>query len=79
MIANVFWVGRLGQIGGIETFIYELAKQFKDYDLVIYYSSIDNKQLKRLKKYVRCIKYNGEIIKCKKFFCNYDISIMEKW
>lgn len=62
---------------GIETFIYELAKQFSDYDLVIFYKTIDIYQLNRLKKLVKCIKYNGEKIKCKKFFCNYDISIID--
>ena len=77
MINNVYWVGKLGQIGGIETFIYELAKQFKDYDLVIYYKDIEKNQLERLKQFVKCIKYNGETINCKKFFCNYDISIID--
>lgn len=74
---NIFWVKRLGKIGGVETFIYELAKMFSDYDLVIYYEEIDQEQLKRLKQYVRCIKYHGEKLKCKKFFMNYDISIID--
>lgn len=77
MISNVFWIGKINVIGGVETFIYELAKAFKDYDLVIYYNNIPNVQLKRLRKYVRCIKYHGEKIKCKRFFCNYDISIID--
>ena len=62
---------------GVETFLFELAKMFQDYDFVIYYNNIPNNQLKRLKKYVKCIKYKGEKIKCKKFFCNYDISIID--
>lgn len=77
MISNVYWVGNLNVIGGVETAIYELAKMFQDYDFVVYYNSIPSSQLKRLKRYVKCIKYKGEPIKCKKFFCNYDISIID--
>lgn len=77
MINNVYWVGTLNIIGGVETFLYELAKMFQDYDFVIYYRSIPINQLERLQKYVKCIRYKGEKIKCKKFFCNYDISIID--
>lgn len=78
MIDNIFWVSRLNIIGGVETFMFELAKMFQDYDFVIYYNNIPPNQLKRLKKYVRCVKYKpGEKLKCKKFFCNYDNSIIE--
>lgn len=77
MINNIYWVGTLHSIGGVETAIYELAKEFTDYDFVIYYNNIPKEQLKRLKKYVRCIKYKGEKLKCKKLFMNYDISIID--
>ena len=77
MINNVYWVGRLNVIGGVETAMYELAKIFTDYDFVIYYNYIPENQLRRLRKLVRCVKYNGETIRCKKFFCNYDISIID--
>lgn len=77
MINNIYWVGKLHIIGGVETAIYELAKQFTDYDFVIYYNNIPAEQLMRLKKYVKCVKYNGEKLKCKKLFMNYDISIID--
>ena len=77
MINNIYWVGNLNVIGGIETFLYELAKMFTNYDFVIYYNFIPENQLIRLKKYVKCVKYKGEKLKCKKFFCNYDISIID--
>jgi len=77
MINNIFWVNNLNVIGGVETFMYELAKIVKDYDFVIYYNRIAPEHLKRLKKYVRCVKYNGEKLKCKKLFMNYDISIID--
>lgn len=77
MINNIYWVGNLNVLGGVETFLYELAKMFYHYDFVIYYNNIPKNQLDRLQKYVRCIKYKGEKLKCKKFFMNYDISIIE--
>ncbi len=77
MINNIYWVGSLNAIGGVETAIYELAKQFQDYDFVIYYNNIPTNQLKRLQQYVKCVKYKGEKLKCKKFLCNYDISIID--
>lgn len=77
MINNIYWVGKLNVIGGVETAIYELAKEFTNYDFVVYYNSIPKEQLKRLKKYVRCVKYNSEKLKCKKLFMNYDISIID--
>lgn len=77
MINNIYWVGNLNVIGGVETFMFELAKQFQDYDFVIYYNNIPKNQLDRLQKYVRCVKYKGEKLKCRKFFCNYDISIID--
>lgn len=64
-------------LGGVETFLYELAKMFQDYDFVIYYRNIPKNQLERLQKYVRCVKYKGEKLKCKKLFMNYDISIID--
>ena len=78
MINNIYWVGNLSVIGGVETFMFELAKQFQDYDFVIYYNNIPKNQLDRLQKYVRCVKYKGEKLKCKKLFMNYDISIIDK-
>lgn len=77
MHTNIYWVGSLGKIGGVETAIYELAKLFQDYDFVVYYKYIPEEQLKRLEKYVRCIKYNNQKLKCKKMFMNYDISIID--
>ena len=77
MINNVYWVGNLNVIGGVETAIYEIAKSVSNYDFVVYYNNVPKEQLRRLKKYVRCVKYNGEKIKCKKMFMNYDISIID--
>lgn len=83
---NVFYVSNFNIIGGVETYIFELARKYKDYDItVIYKTCYDknmrlaeiNEQIYRLKKYVRVIKYNGEKIKCKKAFFNYETDIID--
>lgn len=73
---NVFYFRYINKIGGIETWFYQLAKKYKNKDIVIYYNAGDKTQIDRLKKYVRVLRYNqDEKIKCKKmFFCfNLDI------
>lgn len=74
---NVFYVSNFNTIGGVETYIYELSRKYKNYDITVVYKTGSLEQIKRLKKYVRVIKYNAEIIKCKKFFCNYETDIIE--
>ena len=73
---NIFYLN-IAKIGGIETFIYYLAKNYKKYDITIIYKTADVQQLNRLKKYVRCVKYNNQIIKCKKAFFNYNMDIID--
>lgn len=59
--------------GGIETWLYYLAKRYgKTHDITIYYKRADPKQLHRLSKLVRCIKYNGQDIECDKAIYCYD-------
>lgn len=77
MYSNVFYIPHFNIIGGIETYIYELAKKYSKYDITVVYNDGDYKQIARLSKYVRVIKYNGTKIKCKRLFvmyrCNLDI------
>ena len=74
---NIFYISNFNTIGGVETFIYELARKYKDYDITVIYKTGDEKQLKRLKQYVRVKKYNGQNIKCKKAFFNYETDIID--
>ena len=67
MVANVLLCNSIGKIGGIETFFYELAKKYHKLDIAIVYISADTNQLRRLSKYVRCIRLTKKI-KCKKCF-----------
>lgn len=73
---NVFYFRVLNKIGGIETFFYYLAKKYKNWDITVYYSEGDIEQIRRLKKYIRVKKYNGEKIKCNRIFFNFNLDII---
>ena len=74
---NIYYFYYLSDIGGTETFLYELSKKYKNLDLTIVYRYGNEKQINRLKKYVRCIQFTGQKIKCKRAFFNYGIDIID--
>ena len=74
---NIFYFYRINKIGGIEAFFYYLAKKYQEWDITIYYQVGDDKQIERLKKYVRVKKYNGEKIICDKAFFNFNLDIID--
>lgn len=75
---NIFYVSNFNTIGGVETYIFELARKYSDYDITVIYNSGSINQIKRLKKYVRVVKYQGQKIKCDKAFFNYETDIIDK-
>lgn len=82
MYINVFYQYNLNIIGGVETFLYELAKLSNAYkrDLTIIYRVGDSTQINRLKRYCRVIKYQDIVkkpIKCKRAFFNYAVDIID--
>lgn len=68
--ANVFICNTINKIGGVETFLYEIGKKYGEWDITIFYNSGDLNQIKRISKYVRCIRLT-EPIECEKCFMNY--------
>lgn len=72
-MTNAYYFSRLSPIGGIETFLYQLAKTNRDKDITFYYRSADISQLKRLSQYCTCEVYTGQKIVCEKFFCNFNM------
>jgi len=69
--ANVFFVYNIQQLGGVETYLWEIAKKYHKYDVVVAYVEADGKQLARLKKLVRCVRVNKPIY-CKQCFFSYE-------
>lgn len=75
---NVFYLTDISEIGGVETFIYEMCKKYQDRDICVVYKSAHPKQLVRLRKFCNCYQLNSETkIKCKIAIINYDSSIID--
>ena len=74
---NIFYFSNINSIGGVEAFFHYLVKKYQNKDIVVYYQKGDEKQLERLRQYVRCIKYTGQHIQCEKAFFNYNPAIID--
>lgn len=75
--SNIFYVSNFNVIGGVETCAYEIAKKYKQYDIVVIYKTAHPNQILRLMKYVKVHRYKGGLIKCKKAFFNYETDIID--
>ena len=73
---NIIYISYISEIGGVETFAYELAKKYKDRDIAVVCKTIDKNQLKRLSEICWVYQHKGELIQCKTAIINYDISII---
>lgn len=74
---NIIYISYISEIGGVETFCYELAKKYKDRDVAVVCKSIDKGQLKRLSKICWVYRHKDQYIKCKTAIINYDTSIIK--
>ena len=79
-LKNLIYVSHINVIGGIETFLYNLALQVQDKaDLTIVYKIGDKTQLDRLRKLVRIIRYQpGMTFSVENALFNYDTDIIDK-
>lgn len=77
-MVNIFYINSLNAIGGCESYIYYLAKKYKDLDITLFYRTANQKQLDRLEKIVRCVRYKGQKIICEKaFFTTYNMDCID--
>ena len=74
---NIFYVRNIHEIGGVETFVYELTKKYKDKDIAVVCKTIAPKQKERLKKYCRVYIHKEQQIECKVIITNWDTSIYD--
>lgn len=72
MVSNLFYKSRIHQIGGIETFLWNIAQKYRDRDILVVYCHGDEDQIRRLRKHVRVKKFDGNPICCKRAFLTYD-------
>lgn len=81
MYINVFYQLHINRIGGIETFLYELARLSSENkrDLTIVYRSGDPIQIARIRKYCRIMSLDEieKPIKCHRAFFNYAVDAID--
>ena len=75
--ANIIYMPNISALGGIETYVYELVKKYKDLDIAVVCKNINELQEKRLKQYCKVYKHTTQKIKCDVAIINYDISIID--
>lgn len=74
---NIIYIRDFTEIGGVETFTYELAKRYKDLDIAVVCKTICTNQLKRIRKICPIyIHYDQKVI-CKVAIINYDSSFIK--
>lgn len=74
---NIFYIGVISPIGGVETYVYELAKKYRYKDIAIVCKSIAPNQLFRLQKLCRVYIHTDQMIDCKVAIINCDTSIID--
>jgi len=75
--SNILYIKDLAEIGGAETFYYEMVKKYHDLDIAVVYKTAHPNQLARLQKYCRIYKHTDENIICDVAIINYDTSIID--
>ena len=74
---NLIYFARISNIGGIETWLYNISQLFSDLDIVVAYKTASMPQLQRLSKKIRCIYWNGtDPLECERLFCNFNTEII---
>ena len=74
--ANIIYMPTISALGGIETYVYELVKKYKDLDIAVVSKRCDEIQKQRLMKYCRVYIHTNQKIECKVCIINYDQSII---
>ena len=74
---NIIYCRDISELGGVETYVYQLAKKYKDLDIAVVYKSIHPNQLKRLSKICYTYKHTNQKIICDVAIINYDSSIID--
>ena len=73
---NIVYARNINVIGGVEQYVYELIKKYKDNDIAVVCKTITPEQEKRMRKYCKVYKHTNEKIECKVIITNWDTSII---
>lgn len=77
MYGNVFYFANINKIGGVETMFWHLARKYGGRDITIVFKKADPKQLARLREFVRCVRFAGQRIECRRAFFNFSTDIID--
>ena len=77
---NAFYFHKLNSIGGVESHFYYMARKYgAKYDMMVFYRSGDEKQIRRISRYVRCVQLQKtDHITCDKIFVNYVRDVLDQ-
>ena len=75
--SNIIYMPTISPLGGIETYVYELVKKYKDLDIAVVTKQIDGNQGIRLKQYCKVYIHINQQIECDVAIINYDTSIID--
>lgn len=73
---NIVYIRNINEIGGVETYTYELVKKYKENDIAVVCKTIAEGQRKRLEKMCRVYIHREQEIECKVIITNWDTSII---
>ena len=73
---NIIYVRDLSEIGGVETYAYEMVKKYRDLDIAVVYKTADPYQLQRIEEYCPTYEHTNQDIECKVAIINYDVTII---
>jgi len=74
---NIIYIRDFSEIGGVETFVWEMIKKYKDRDIAVVYKFAHQSQLNRVRRYCRAYQHTNQKIDCKVAVINYDVSIID--
>lgn len=75
--ANILYMPNISPLGGIETYVYEVIKKYKDLDIAVVSKNCDKTQAKRIKKLCPLYIHTNQKIECEVAVINYDVSIID--
>lgn len=73
----IVYMPNISALGGIETYVYEMVKRYKDRDICVVTKRIDPKQKRRLRKMCPVYLHTTQAIRCDVILINYDQSIID--
>lgn len=76
--ANIIYMPTISELGGIETYVYEMVKKYHYLDIAVVSKYCDEKQRERIEKYCKVYIIKDETIKCKVAIINYDQTIINQ-